>query len=143
MVLRSAFVLFCFGALEFADVDFESVAPGLGPTRPQADRARLAALFALAEQSDYFTFLGIDPTASATEVAASARRLAHELDETNLHPDVALATGRERGVILHVLSEATRILGDADLRARYREAFGPAAGAAPVVGNFPSSKTQP
>lgn len=130
-VLRTAFVLFCFGALDLAPEPAAVAHPVpplagdqvTGQAETRADRARLGALFALAQQADYFSFLGVDRAASRAEVASAARRMARELAEDNLHPDIALATGQERDVILTVLSEAARILGDDGLRVRYRGAL--------------------
>jgi hypothetical protein len=122
-LLRAAFVLFAFGALDFA-ADAPA-APIDEPPRVagQVDRARLSALHALAEHSDYFAFLGIDRTASTWEVASAIARISAEIRDQALDPDVALATGRERAVISEVLDEAKRILGDDGLRARYRAAL--------------------
>jgi hypothetical protein len=122
-LLRAAFVLFAFGALDFA-VDAPAALTGELPrVAAQVDRARLSALHALAEHSDYFAFLGIDRTASPREVATAIARISAEIREQALDPDVALATGRERAVISEVLDEAKRILGDDGLRARYRVAL--------------------
>ncbi len=119
-LLRAAYVLFCFGGLEPAGLE-----PAEADTERElrTDGARIDALFGLCQASDYFTFLGVDSAASSTEIAAAHARLSHEIDESILHPDVAVATGQQRAVITLVLEEARRILGDADLRRQYREAL--------------------
>jgi hypothetical protein len=123
-LLRAAYVLFCFGALEPASLDAAAGEPS-ADLELRTDGARIEALFALCEASDYFTFLGVDATASGTEIQAAAARLAREIDAQestgSLHPDVAVATGQQRAAIAAVLAEARRILGDAELRDRYRD----------------------
>jgi hypothetical protein len=119
-VLRAAYLLFCFGALEPAGGDEPARE---GDRQLRTDGARIEALHALAQASDYFSFLGVDSTASASEIQAACARIAQEIDEQSLtlHPDVAVATGQQRAIIATVLIEAQRILGDATLRARYRD----------------------
>jgi hypothetical protein len=125
MLLRALFALFGFGAVDFAsDADLQPQGSGRAHSATADQRARLGALRALAESSDYFAFLGVDRTASRAEILTAVACMGREIRDRDLHPDVALATGRERAVITDVLSEAARILGDDGLRARYREALG-------------------
>jgi hypothetical protein len=124
VLLRAAFVGFCFGAIEFARAPIDSLGPASPLQEAPPDRARVAALARLADQSDYFTFLGVDRAASRREIQTSVERLSYEISDPALHPDVALATGAERAAITEVLIEASRILGDDGLRAQYRAALG-------------------
>jgi hypothetical protein len=125
LLLRALYALFAFGAVDFAsDPVGELPGPPAAHASTQDERTRVGALHALAQHSDYFGFLGVDRSASRPEIFAAVARLQREIRDRDLHPDVALATGRERAVISEVLSEAARILGDDRLRARYREALG-------------------
>ena len=125
MLLRALFALFGFGAVDFAsDPGVQAQAPSPAQPTTQDQRARVGALHALAQHSDYFAFLGVDRSASRAEIVTAVGRMQREIRDQDLHSDVALATGRERTVISDVLSEAARILGDDRLRARYREALG-------------------
>ncbi|HEY0710014.1 MAG TPA: DUF4388 domain-containing protein [Polyangia bacterium] len=120
-LLKAAFVLFCFDGLTPAN-DEATAASGSLDDRARTDRERIEALFKLAEESDYFTFLGVDREASRHEVLAAVERLRQELQQEQ-HPDIALATARQRAVIAEVIAEALRVLGDDDLRRRHRAAL--------------------
>lgn len=122
-LVRAAYALFCFGALDpaidEAGASLREPSPNKAADPAVVDRARIAALAALAEESDYFEFLGLDRAASEVEVRARVAKLAAEIVESALHPDVVLATARERAVIAAVLDECARILGDDHLREAY------------------------
>jgi hypothetical protein len=125
LLLRALYALFVFGAVDFAsDPVGEHPATLAAHASTQDERTRVGALHALAQHSDYFEFLGVDRFASRAEIFTAVARMRSEIRDRDLHPDVALATGRERAVISEVLSEASRILGDDRLRTRYREALG-------------------
>ncbi|HEY0711721.1 MAG TPA: DUF4388 domain-containing protein [Polyangia bacterium] len=120
-VLKAAFLLFCFGAL--APTFDEALNADAFDDRARANRQRIEALFKLAEESDYFVFLGVDREASRHEILAAAARMQRELRPDEQHPDIALATARQRAVISEVLAEAIRVLGDDHLRARHLSAL--------------------
>jgi hypothetical protein len=121
-ILKAAFLLFCFGALTAANDEAATTSLSFDK-RAHSDRERIEALYKLAEESDYFTFLGVDREASRHEVLAAAERMRRELRPDEQHPDVVLATGRQRAVITEVLDEAVRVLGDDGLRGRHRAAL--------------------
>ena len=56
------------------------------------------------------------------------RQLIQELSPAGLAPEVTVALAREVEVVVEVLNEALRVLGDDSLRQRYREHLVPLLG---------------
>lgn len=96
--------------------------PRLEP--PQAGEARLRALAALVRTSDYFTILGIDPSASAAEIAEAHRRIRALIgtDDLARTPEL-IHVARE---VIRSIDEARDVLSIPELRAAYQQHLKPA-----------------
>jgi hypothetical protein len=119
-VLRVALTLSCFGVLH----------PVAGDTngRPRVrtalrdlsiDRERVQSRYALAIESDYFTVLGLDRSADASEVRRAHGRLTKEIAPENIGPDLWHELRTQLATIREVLDEALRILSTPILRSAY------------------------
>jgi len=119
-VLRIALTLSCFGVLH-------SVEAG-GNARPRVrpalrdlsiDRERIHSRYALAIESDYFTMLGIERSADASEVRRVHARVTKEIASENIGPDLWHDLRAQLETIREVLDEALRILTTPVLRSAY------------------------
>ncbi|MEK6607234.1 MAG: DUF4388 domain-containing protein [Myxococcota bacterium] len=119
-----AWTMLALGALAGADDEGEEAA---GAPRP--NRARIAALYALAQDGDYFTVLGIPRDAGAGDV-----RRAYERARAAFSPDALghtpsgrvqpqdAETSAQVDTIREVLDEAWLVLGNDARREAYRRA---------------------
>jgi DnaJ-class molecular chaperone len=73
----------------------------------------------LAIESDYFTVLGIDRSADASEVRRAHARLTKEIAPENIGPDLWHDLRAQLETIREVFDEALRILATPILRAAY------------------------
>jgi hypothetical protein len=119
-VLRIALTLYCFGALRPVEADGE----GLGGIRPgvrdlEIERERVRARYGLANESDYFTVLGVDRFADTNEVRRAHTRLCKEIAPENLGPELWHELKEQVETIREVLDEGLRILCTPSLRSAY------------------------
>lgn len=84
--------------------------------------ARLEARLRLVQESDYFTFLGVDRGATEFEIERAYERLKSEFSPDRLSPELRHRDG-ELSVIRKVIEEAHLILGDSERRNRYLRAL--------------------
>jgi hypothetical protein len=120
-VWQVAYALSCFGLLH-------PVQPGRSQQRSRIDvrdqqiaRERVEMRYALAKESDYFQFLGIDRRADVGEIKRVCRLLLKEVSPEMLGPELAYELRRPIEMIRDVLEEAVRILCVPALRAAYEQ----------------------
>lgn len=133
-VLRIAFTLSCFGVLHFVEAGANARPRVRAALRDLSiDRERVQSRYALALESDYFTMLGIDRSADASEVRRAHARLTKEIAPENIGPDLWHDLRTQLETIRDVLDEALRILTTPILRSAYEFnlAHGPDADAEP------------
>lgn len=95
----------------------ESLAPRSAPSE-----ARLEARLRLVQESDYFTFLGVDRAATEFEIERAYERLQSEFSPERMSPELRHRDG-ELTVIRKVIEEAHSILGNSERRSRYLRAL--------------------
>jgi hypothetical protein len=118
-VLRIAFTLYCFGALRPVEADAGRVGGRPGVRDLDIERERVQARYALANESDYFTVLGVDRFADASEVRRAHARLCKEIAPENLGPELWHELREQVETIREVLDEGLRILCTPALRSAY------------------------
>jgi hypothetical protein len=91
------------------------------------ERDRILARHALALEGDYFEVLGVGRDASPEEVRRAYELQCRELTPAALGPELSRSLAAELAVILEVLEEALRIVGDEALRASYHGGLPPRA----------------
>lgn len=119
-VLEVAFALWLFGLLRAGEADLTE---GRDPPHlrdRQIERERILTRYTLAQESDYFQFLGVDRHATADDIRRAHDRLRRDCAAERLAPDVVASLSAELAVLNEVLDEALRVLGDSDRRDRYR-----------------------
>ncbi len=119
-VLSIALTLHCFGALRPVEAD----GAGRGGARAgvrdlDIDRERVRARHALANESDYFSALGLDRFADASDVRRAHARLCKEIAPENLGPELWHELRAQVETIREVLDEGLRILCTPALRSAY------------------------
>jgi DnaJ-domain-containing protein 1 len=137
MVLRIAFTLFCFGALHpLAAAGTGRASARVGVRDFRIDRERVHSRYALAVESDYFGFLGVDRTADSTEIRRAYEKLRKEIAPETLGPELWHELKEQIETVQEVLEESLRILCSKSLRAAYEFnlAHGPDAETAPDDG---------
>jgi len=84
------------------------------------DRARIVDKLALARHGDYFSFLGVESTATPFEVHRSAQRLRDRFDPARYTDAVFADLRAALREIVDVASDAEAVLSDSALRDAYR-----------------------
>jgi curved DNA-binding protein CbpA len=97
-----------------------SAAPTVEAPAANGVRARILSRYALVESGDYFQVLGVPRDATPADVEAAHDRVAREVGEDVVGPDLAGELRPEIEAIRVVAGEALRILRDEQLRSRYR-----------------------
>jgi hypothetical protein len=119
-VLRIALTLYCFGALRPVEADAMGRAGGRPGVRDlEIERERVQARYALANESDYFTVLGVDRFADSNEVRRAHARLCKEIAPENLGPELWHELREQVETIREVLDEGLRVLCTPTLRSAY------------------------
>jgi hypothetical protein len=89
----------------------------------EAKRARIMARLAIVEEGDYFSLLGLAPSANAYEVRRAFVELRREFEPSRMLTANLLDLREELDHIVEVLEEAYDILRDDTRRERYRVAI--------------------
>jgi hypothetical protein len=119
-VLRIAFTLYCFNALRSVEAEPVGRMGGRAGVRDlDIERERVRARYKLASESDYFTVLGVDRFADASEVRRAHARLCKEIAPENLGPELWHELREQAETIREVLDEGLRILCTPALRSAY------------------------
>ncbi len=121
-VWQIAYALSCFGVLRPARPGGRPRQGSRADVRDlQIARERVLARYALAKESDYFQFLGIDRRADTNEVKRVHQLLIKETSSEMLGPELTHELKRPIEVIREVLDEAVRILCEPLLRSAYEQ----------------------
>jgi hypothetical protein len=122
IVWQIAFALSCFGVLRPSKPGRRAKPGARVDVRDlQIARERVLSRYALAKESDYFQFLGIDRQADPGEVKRVHQLLLRELSPEMLGPDLTHELKRPIEMIREVLDEAVRILCAPTLRSAYEQ----------------------
>jgi hypothetical protein len=120
LVQKIAFTLLCFGVLR--PVEADGVPRGgarVGLRDLGIERERIQARYALANDSDYFSVLGMDRFADANDIRKAHARLCKEIAPETLGPELWHEQRQHIDTIREVLDEALRVLSTPALRSAY------------------------
>jgi hypothetical protein len=119
-VWQIAYALSCFGVLRPARPGHRAKPRARVDVRDlQIARERVLARYALAKESNYFQFLGVDRQADAVEIKRVHQLLLREISPEMLGPELIHELKRPIEMIREVLDEAVRILCTPILRSAY------------------------
>jgi len=122
IVWQIAFALSCFGILRPARSGGGTKEGGrIGVHDLQIARERVMARYALAQEGDYFHFLGVDRQADETEIRRGHQGLLREISPEMLGPELTHELKQPIETIREVLDEGLRILCTPALRAAYEQ----------------------
>jgi hypothetical protein len=121
LVYRIALALFALRLLVPAAAAPSAPAPGPRSRDHDIERERIRARHALVRDGDYFQILGVARSADRAEVRRAYERRSRELGPDGCGPELVSELSAEIEAIREAIGEALRILGDDELRSRYRE----------------------
>lgn len=121
-VWQIAYALSCFGVLRPARPGHRAKPGARVDVRDlQIARERVLARYALAKESNYFQFLGVDRQADSVEIKRVQQLLLREISPEMLGPELIHELKRPIEMIREVLDEAARILCTPLLRSAYEQ----------------------
>jgi len=122
IVWQIAFAMSCFGVLRPARAGTSAKEGARVAVRDlQIARERVLARYALAQESDYFQFMGIDRQADPAEIRRVQELLLKEISPEMLGPELTHELKRPIETIREVLDDAVRILCTPVLRKAYEQ----------------------
>nr|MBP9112774.1 hypothetical protein [Polyangiaceae bacterium] len=117
------FALAMLGVVEVTVEKNDASAPDLPETDVGALRERIKRRYALVEDGDYFSILGIPRSATAYEIRRAYTELRRAFEPTSILTPETADLQREVKAIVRVLGEAFELLRDDATRKRYRAAL--------------------
>jgi hypothetical protein len=117
-IQKIALTLSFFSALRPVEAD-SSARLGTRMRDLGIERERIQARYALANESDYFTMLGVDRFADTNDVRRAHTRLGKEIAPETLGPELWHELKQQIETIQEVLDEGLRILSTPALRSAY------------------------